>query len=233
VTPRGTAGPLLESSVAGVAWAMLVLGLAVYALTLPAYTRTAAGALGTAATAGLSNADTLALSERVRAFVAEQDADALPSEWGGAPAFDEAAVSHLEDVRTVLAGARLATGAAAAALAAYLAWCVSRRRWDVFARGMRAGAVVAGVVVGVAGLAAVLDFGALFTAFHGLFFEAGTWTFPYDSLLIRLFPERFWVAAGAALALLTLFGAGVLVVAARYVPHAVLQVRGSRTPEDV
>ena len=33
---------------------------------------------------------------------------------------------------------------------------------------------------------AAIDFDGLFAAFHSLFFQAGTWTFPYDSLLITL-----------------------------------------------
>lgn len=41
---------------------------------------------------------------------------------------------------------------------------------------------------------ALADFNGLFAAMHSLFFSAGTWTFDYDSLLIRLFPEAFWAA---------------------------------------
>ena len=66
----------------------------------------------------------------------------------------------------------------------------------MWAVALKVGAAVSAVFVLLAAAAAVLDFSAFFTAFHGLFFEAGTWTFPYDSLLIRLFPESFWVAAG-------------------------------------
>jgi len=46
------------------------------------------------------------------------------------------------------------------------------------------------VLVVVAVLAATSNFDAFFTAFHGLFFKAGTWTFDADSLLIETFPER-------------------------------------------
>jgi uncharacterized membrane protein len=44
-----------------------------------------------------------------------------------------------------------------------------------------------------------------FLAFHELFFEPGTYLFPADSDLIRLFPEPFWfdaaLAAGLAIIL--------------------------------
>ena len=40
-----------------------------------------------------------------------------------------------------------------------------------------------------------------------MFFEAGTWQFSEEELLIQLFPEPFWVLAGAAWAGLTGIGA--------------------------
>ena len=43
---------------------------------------------------------------------------------------------------------------------------------------------------------AAIDFDGLFAAFHSLFFQAGTWTFPYDSLLITLYPTAFWMGMG-------------------------------------
>ena len=63
------------------------------------------------------------------------------------------------------------------------------------------------LVVGVAG---ALSFDLLFAGFHSLFFAAGTWTFPYDSLLIQLFPEEFWVYSGLA------WGALIMLVGVLY-----------------
>lgn len=229
---RGPLAPV-EVALASLAWTALVLGLAVVVLAFPVYTSAMVQVLGVPKTAGLSVDDTVHLSALVRSLVADQEADPLPAEWRGQPAFDAASVSHLEDVRIVMAGARLATGLAAALLAIQLALSVAYRRWDVFASGMRGGAIVTAAVVLLGGGFALLDFDSFFTFFHGLFFKAGTWTFPADSLLIRLFPERFWVTAGASWAALSLAGAVVLALAARYVPRAVRQVRGSRKPEDV
>ena len=53
-----------------------------------------------------------------------------------------------------------------------------------------------------AGIAAM--WAVAFTAFRGVFFRPGTWQFPVDSALIRLFPEPFWQQAAAALLGLTL-----------------------------
>ncbi len=68
-------------------------------------------------------------------------------------------------------------------------------------------------------VAATSDFDTFFSAFHGLFFSAGTWTFSYDSLLIRTFPEPFWVTAGAVWGGLVLAGAGVLALVAWALRH--------------
>jgi uncharacterized membrane protein len=48
-----------------------------------------------------------------------------------------------------------------------------------------------------------LAFDTAFTAFHGIFFDPGTWQFGPDSNLLRFFPEPFWfeiaLVAGAAI----------------------------------
>jgi len=66
-----------------------------------------------------------------------------------------------------------------------------------------------------AAIAAVSDFDSFFTAFHGLFFASGTWTFAYDSLLIQTFPEPFWATSGAAWAVTMGLGAALLAWLAR------------------
>ena len=61
---------------------------------------------------------------------------------------------------------------------------------------MAAGAIV---VIGFAalGIWAFVDFTGLFAAFHNLFFNAGSWVFPYDSLLICALPTEFWMGMAA------------------------------------
>lgn len=223
----------VEIGLAGCVWAALVIGSAVLALTFPVYTSAASQALGVSQSAGLPPTDVLAISAQVRSFVADRDSDPLPSTWRGQPAFDASAVSHLVDVRTVLAGARFATGIAALLLAAYTAFCVMRGRIDRLRAGMRAGALLCGLLVVVAGVAAVSDFSSLFAGFHSLFFKSGTWTFPVDSLLIRLFPERFWIASGAAWALLVIVGASALLLASRMSRSTQARFFASRTANNV
>jgi len=216
VSPR--AARTAETLCAAVLWVTLSLGICVGALTVPVYTSALVQALKIPESAQLPIDDVVRLSGMVRALVADREFELLPLTWHGQPAFDPPAVSHLMDVRRVLDGARAATGAAAALLALYVGFSVGRRRWVPLAAGMRAGAYALLGVIVLAGAFALLDFESFFTAFHGLFFESGTWTFPYDSMLIRLFPERFWVASGVAWAALTAASAALLFVGARVLP---------------
>jgi integral membrane protein (TIGR01906 family) len=146
----------------------------------------------------------------------------LPETVAGRPGFDVAAVSHLADVRNVLAGARLATWVLAAGLAVLATWALLRGRRDLVSACLRAGAVATAVLVALGGVAAVSEFDTFFSAFHGVFFAEGTWTFPYDSLLIRLFPVGFWSTSGVA------WAGAVLAIALGYWVVGAWLVRGQR-----
>jgi integral membrane protein (TIGR01906 family) len=222
-----------EICVAALLWASLIVGSAVTVLTVPVYTSAMVQALDVPRTAGLPVADVLHLSGQVRALVADREFGPLPGTWKGAAAFDAAAVSHLMDVRRVIAAARVATGVIALLLAAYVGFCVVRGRVDRLRAGMRAAAMLCAAAVVVAVVAAMTDFSSFFAAFHGLFFKAGTWTFPADSLLIRLFPERFWEASGAAWAFLVMAGAAVLLLGSRLTRGTRARLSASRTANNV
>lgn len=161
---------------------------------------------------------TRAHAEQVRAYVAGTPGAALPEKLDdGRPAFDEKAVSHLDDVRTVLSGARIATVVGALAALLWIAGTLVTRKDRALAFSLTAAAWAVAAVVVAAALAALLDFVRFFAAFHALFFEAGTWQFAADALLIRLFPEPFWAISGAVWGVLALAGAGTLGASARLV----------------
>jgi uncharacterized membrane protein len=40
-----------------------------------------------------------------------------------------------------------------------------------------------------------INFDFLFNLFHNIFFSAGSWLFPANSLLITMYPKPFWIAA--------------------------------------
>ncbi|NTU71248.1 MAG: DUF1461 domain-containing protein [Coriobacteriia bacterium] len=198
----------------GLVLAVFMLGAAVVPLTIPAFTRLLAGRTSLAVEAGLSSETMLGVAEQVRHFVVDPEAPTLPATVEGRAGFDESAVSHLLDVRRVLAAARIATGVLALLSAVGLGIEVARRRTDRIADALVAGAVCSVALVAVSVLLAVSDFEAFFASFHGLFFSAGTWTFPYDSLLIQVFPEPFWMTAGVVWGVLVVLGAGVMVLGA-------------------
>ena len=207
----------LETALAAVVWTILVTTLAVAVLTVPAVTGTLVSWLDASERTSLPRAQTRQTAELVRDFVTSERAEDLPRTIGDRDAFDQRAVSHLLDVRSALRAGRLATGAAALALAVWIGIGAARKRWDALARGIEAGGWVTLVFVLAAGLFMALGFDRAFEQFHGLLFEEGTWIFPADSLLIQLFPEPFWVAMGGLLAGLCGLGGAVLVVAGRRV----------------
>ena len=203
----------------GVAFAGFLIGVSALVLTAPAFTRMVAAKTSLAEQAGLPLPRMLQIAEQVRLFVVDAEAPPLPTTVDGRSGFDDAAVTHLVDVRAVLSDARIATGVLAALLASVIATEVARTRTDRIAEALFAGAIASIAFVALAVVVASVNFDAFFSAFHGLFFKAGTWEFPSDSLLIQTFPETFWVAAGAAWGTLVVLGALVMSVVARALRH--------------
>jgi integral membrane protein (TIGR01906 family) len=222
-----------EVVIVSLLWAAFCVGSTVLALTVPVYTSAMTQAVGVPRAAGLSNSDVVRLTGAVRAMVADASYDPLPATWRGGPAFDESAVSHLLDVRKVFSGARLATGVAALVLAVYVSVAIARRRFDRLRAGLLGAAWTLVGAVGLAVVVAFTDFEWLFARFHGVFFRSGTWTFPADSMLIRLFPEAFWTASGACWAALVLLSAALLAGVALWLRPASSALGASRTPENV
>lgn len=204
---------ILTTLLVGAMLAVLVVGVSLYPMLHPAFTRLLVERYSSAKSAGISEASMLASAEKVRQFVADGDVADLPATVDGRPGFDAAAVSHLRDVGHVVSGARILTGVLAAVIVLWLAFELSRRRFDRIAPALFAGAAFCVVVVILGAVAGTLNFDSLFEWFHGIFFAPGTWQFPADSLLIEAFPEPFWSTAAAVWAGLILLGGAVLAAA--------------------
>ncbi|MDP2183342.1 MAG: DUF1461 domain-containing protein [Actinomycetota bacterium] len=205
----------LEKAAVGLALAVLIAGVSVIALTTPGFTRTVMLATHGPALAGLDRDTAVRTAEEVRRYVADGSVgQTLPAVVGARSGFDASATAHLDDVRAVMEATRLATGLSAALLAVWMLAAFVSRRWRVVTGALRAAAGIAVSGTVLASAIAALDFDRFFAGFHGLFFETGTWTFPADTLLVQLFPEAFWVAAGVAWAGLLLFAAAALAVGA-------------------
>jgi integral membrane protein (TIGR01906 family) len=220
---------IIEAAIVGVLLVVLTVGLGVIVVGIPAFTEYVSVWTGGPELSGLEQDVAVETAEQVRAFVIAGSVDSLPSEVSGRMGFDARTVSHLEDVRALIKVVRTSAGIAAALLAGWAAWCLARGRVDAMARGLLAGAIVAGVLAVAAVVFALVDFDIAFTAFHGLFFGEGTWTFSADSLIIQLFPVAFWASAGAALALWTLASIGLMVWGAVAVRRSA--ARGRMTTE--
>ena len=127
----------------------------------------------------------------------------------GDPIYIERELTHLEDVKIVLQGVlRVFYGAAAVFV---LGGLIARMRsWqDIYLEAIfLGGKITAGLLVMIL-LLTLVSFQALFTNFHLLFFEGGSWLFFYSDSLIRLFPVQFWQDIFLVFGILTLAG-GIL-----------------------
>jgi integral membrane protein (TIGR01906 family) len=119
----------------------------------------------------------------------------------GTPAYERRELEHMDDVKIVYNGLTflaLVLGVAAL-VAAQLLW---RGRGEegsgcrAFWTSLSQGAIMTLGLLLALGIWMLLAFDSFFTFFHSLFFEPGTWTFPYTDTLIRLFPLPFWQDAG-------------------------------------
>jgi integral membrane protein (TIGR01906 family) len=121
--------------------------------------------------------------------------------WNGAAAYNARELAHMDDVKLVFSGLTLlAAGLLAGAVAAAVALARRGERCVVWAALAQGGGLTLALLLGLA-VWMLVAFDAFFTAFHGLFFQAGTWVFSYSDTLIRLFPLPFWQDAGLIIAL--------------------------------
>jgi integral membrane protein (TIGR01906 family) len=196
----------LEAAILGVVLAVLAVGLAVALLLPPPFT-----SLASARYSEPKDPQTAELAQAARRFVVSGNEDA---EAALSAVMSAEAVTHLDDVRRLIAGANAATALLALVAVVWIGLAAYRRRL---------GTVAAARLVAAIAVFAAIDFAAFFSAFHALFFAPGTWVFPSDSVLIRLFPEPFWVAAGIAWGVLICLLAGGYVALA----HTISSHEGS------
>ena len=110
--------------------------------------------------------------------------------------FSRETISHLDDCHNLFAGAvPLAIVIAALALIGLIVVRVKSGKRSTGNVLLGAGIGLIVVLIGL-GVWAFLDFRGFFGVLHSLFFSAGTWTFPYDSLLICALPTAFWIGMG-------------------------------------
>ena len=142
---------------------------------------------------------------RATASTRESAARSLPAD----------AIRHLDDVYRVASVAKPALMIVAVRCIAGLAHVAVRIGQRTLGRTLIAGGGLVLAAFCALGAWAAIDFDGLFAAFHSLFFQAGTWTFPYDSLLITLYPTAFWMGMGGIWLAVTCIASIICIIVGR------------------
>lgn len=110
----------------------------------------------------------------------------------GEPIYNQRELGHMEDVKGVVTGMRIAL---AVLMVVLLMLTILVYRFGssqlVLLAYQRGGWGIIGLIIAILAFVA-LSFNDLFNWFHQIFFESDTWLFYTSDTLIRLFPMRFW-----------------------------------------
>ncbi len=110
----------------------------------------------------------------------------------GEPIYNPRELSHMADVKGVVTGVRIALAALMVLFLVLGIFAENRGLKDPLLLGCEWGGwIIIGFIVSIL-IFLLFSFDVLFTRFHKLFFESGTWKFYTSDTLIRLFPMRFW-----------------------------------------
>ena len=134
----------------------------------------------------------------------------------GDPVFNERELSHMQDVKTVVTGMRVALAVGMVILLAITALAVKQGWRSSLLEAYRRGGWALIGLIGTILFFVALSFSNLFTWFHQLFFESGTWQFYTSDTLIRLFPMRFWRDAFIFVGILSLVMGALVILFSRY-----------------
>ncbi|MBI2137014.1 DUF1461 domain-containing protein [Candidatus Woesearchaeota archaeon] len=108
------------------------------------------------------------------------------------PYFTNSESSHLKDVKSLFSGVRFAYYSAILLLGIAIALLVKRGLFSsVMPASLTASGAFSLLLLLVIFLSSI-NFSSFFSIIHRPFFASGSWVFPEDSLLVSLFPERFF-----------------------------------------
>ena len=126
------------------------------------------------------------LNDADLSFLASQKLDAQT------PLYNERELQHMLDVKILVQQMITVWTILSGIYVILLAWAW-RRRWlkDLFEAFSWGGKGTITLIILIL-VSVALNFNALFTTFHQVFFEGNSWLFLYSDSLIRLFPLPFW-----------------------------------------
>lgn len=133
----------------------------------------------------------------------------------GEPIFNERELSHMQDVKKVVTGMRFALLGATLMLVVITVLAIKGGWQQSLSTAYVRGAwLLIGLIIAIL-IFVSLNFENLFTWFHQIFFESGTWRFYTSDTLIRLFPMRFWRDAFIFVGGLSALLSGVMILLLR------------------
>jgi integral membrane protein (TIGR01906 family) len=133
----------------------------------------------------------------------------------GESIYNSRELSHMRDVKDVVTGMRIALLVLIILFLMLTILAVNRGMKHQLLIGCeRGGWIVIGFIVSIL-VFLLFSFDDLFTWFHTLFFESGTWKFYTSDTLIRLFPMRFWRDAFISVGVLNLIVSGMVILLSR------------------
>jgi integral membrane protein (TIGR01906 family) len=110
----------------------------------------------------------------------------------GNAVFNQRELSHMIDVKNLVTTMRYTLAGGVLILFLIMLILIIKGYPDVVRLSFRRGGFAVFGLMAAILLFVALSFSQLFTWFHQLFFESGTWMFYTSDTLIRLFPMRFW-----------------------------------------
>ena len=134
----------------------------------------------------------------------------------GDPVFNDRELSHMQDVKAVVTGMRIALAVGMVILLSITTIAVKQGWRASLLKAYRWGGWALIGLIGTILFLVALSFSNLFTWFHQLFFESGTWQFYTSDTLIRLFPIRFWRDAFIFVGILSLVMGALVIFFSRY-----------------
>jgi hypothetical protein len=204
-----------------VAVPLVLVAADIHLLASEAFLRLEYGRPGFPPAPGFTAEERLAAAVPSTLFLVRGDGDraaleALADPATGAPLYEPDEVRHVVDARILV---RRITDAAAlgglVVLVAALLWLGGRL--PGFPRALATGGWITVSAVVLLGAGILLAWPLFFTTFHELLFPPGTWQFPAESGLIRLFPGQFWYDTAVVLAGLLAIEGLAVALAARWV----------------
>ncbi|MBM3136985.1 MAG: TIGR01906 family membrane protein [Chloroflexi bacterium] len=110
----------------------------------------------------------------------------------GTPLFNQRELDHMLDVRILTQQVLQIWQILLMILMVLIVLAFTTNMGRTLMESIKRGAMLTILIIFAVFLYLVINFNQLFTQFHQLFFEGGTWLFYLSDNLIRLFPLRFW-----------------------------------------